>query len=81
MDVKINKRFVRQRLLDLDIDQRQLSIQSGIPEQTISRLMNGRGFTSRTLGKLALALRCRPNDLVVGEMKYIGIQPSKETPP
>jgi DNA-binding Xre family transcriptional regulator len=63
-DLRINARFVKQILLDKDLDQRELAKLSGISEPTITRLLHGRPFTSDTLGKLADALECHPVDLI-----------------
>lgn len=51
-------------LLDKDLDQRELARISGISEPTITRLLQGKPFTSDTLGKLADALDCNPVDLI-----------------
>lgn len=64
MTVKINAKFVKQMLLERDMDQRGLAVGSGLSEITISRLMQGRPFSSETLGKLAKALGCHPVDLI-----------------
>jgi DNA-binding Xre family transcriptional regulator len=64
VSVKINSRFVKQMLLDKDLDQRKLAEISGVSEPTITRLMHGKPFTSDTLGKLASALECHPIDLI-----------------
>jgi DNA-binding Xre family transcriptional regulator len=64
--VKINAKFVRQMLIELEMDQQDLARKSGISEQTITRLLQGKPFTSDTLGKLAKALRCHPVDLIEG---------------
>ena len=64
MSVVINARFVRQRMVDLDYDQKTVAKVSGLTEASISRLMNGGGFTSNTLGALAKALACNPVDLI-----------------
>lgn len=63
-DVKINAKFVKQILLNRDLDQRELSKLSGISEPTITRLLHGRAFSSDTLGRLAAALGCHPIDLI-----------------
>ena len=63
-NVKINAKFVKQILLNKDLDQRELAKLSGISEPTITRLLHGRPFTSDTLGKLAEALECHPIDLI-----------------
>lgn len=63
-NVKINARFVKQILLNKDLDQRELAKLSGISEPTITRLLHGRPFSSETLGKLAEALDCHPIDLI-----------------
>lgn len=62
--VRINAKFIKQILIDMDIDQQVLAQRSGLSEPTISRIMNGRPFTSETLGKLAKALDCHPVDLI-----------------
>lgn len=62
--VQINAKFVRQMLLDLEIDQRELAKMSGVSEPTITRLLQGKPFTSDTLVKLAKALECNPIDLI-----------------
>lgn len=51
-------------LLDRELDQRELAKISGISEPTITRLLQGKPFTSDTLGKLAGALECHPVDLI-----------------
>jgi DNA-binding Xre family transcriptional regulator len=63
-NVKINAKFVKQILLNKDLDQRELAKLSGISEPTITRLLHGRPFTSDTLGRLADALECHPIDLI-----------------
>jgi transcriptional regulator with XRE-family HTH domain len=63
-NVKINAKFVKQILLNKDLDQRELAKLSGISEPTITRLLHGRPFSSDTLGKLAEALDCHPIDLI-----------------
>jgi DNA-binding Xre family transcriptional regulator len=63
-NVRINARFVKQMLLDRDIDQRGLARISGISEPTITRLLHGKPFTSDTLARLAGALECHPIDLI-----------------
>lgn len=64
MSVKINTRFVRQRMLDLGWEQKDLAAAANLTEATISRLLNGSDFTSRTLGLLSAALQCAPVDLI-----------------
>lgn len=64
MSVKINAKFVRSRLVQLDSDQKGLAEAAGLTEATVSRLLNGGDFTSRTLGMLAKALDCSPVDLI-----------------
>jgi DNA-binding Xre family transcriptional regulator len=64
MTVKINAKFVKQMLLERDMDQQGLAELSQLSEITISRLMQGRPFTSETLGKIARALDCHPVDLI-----------------
>lgn len=66
MTVKINAKFVKQMLIAKDMDQQMLAQSSGISEQTIVRLLQGKPFTSDTLGKLANALECHPVDLIDG---------------
>lgn len=51
-------------LLDKNLDQRELARLSDISEPTITRLLQGKPFTSDTLGKLASALNCNPVDLI-----------------
>lgn len=63
-DVRINAKFVRQVLLDKELDQRELAKISGVSEPTITRLLQGKPFTSDTLGKIAGALGCHPVDLI-----------------
>lgn len=63
-EVQINAKFVRQMLLDKELDQRELAKISGVSEPTITRLLQGRPFTSDTLGKIADALDCNPVDLI-----------------
>lgn len=62
--LKINNRFVREMLFKLEMDQRTLAERAGISEPTMIRLMQGKPFTSDTLGKLAEALECSPVDLL-----------------
>jgi DNA-binding Xre family transcriptional regulator len=62
--VKLNAKFVKQMLIELDLDQQGLAARSGLSEITVSRLMQGKAFNSETLGKLATALGCHPVDLI-----------------
>lgn len=64
MSVRINAKFVRQKLLEKDLDQKGLAELTGMTEATVSRLLNGKPFTSATLEKLAKVLDCSPVDLV-----------------
>jgi len=64
MTVRINAKFVKQMLLERDMDQQGLAGRSELSEITISRLMQGKPFTSETLGKIAKALDCHPIDLI-----------------
>ncbi len=64
MTVKINTKFVKQMLLERELDQQRLAERSELSEITISRLMQGKPFTSETLGKIAKALGCHPVDLI-----------------
>lgn len=63
-NVTINAKFVKQILLNRDLDQRELAKLSGISEPTITRLLHGKPFSSDTLGRLADALNCHPIDLI-----------------
>lgn len=67
MTVKINEKFVKMILIQRNEDIRQVAERSGIGEATLYRIIRGAGFTSHTLGKLAAALECSPNDLIVSE--------------
>lgn len=67
MTVKINTKFVKQMLLERNMDQQGLAERSELSEITISRLMQGKPFTSETLGKMAKALGCHPIDLINAE--------------
>jgi len=62
--LKINSRFVKEMLFRTGMDQRTLAETAGISEPTMIRLMQGKPFTSETLGKLAEALECSPVDLL-----------------
>ena len=64
MTVMINAKFVKQMLLERDMDQQALAARSALSEITISRIMRGKPFTSETLGKMAKALDCHPVDLI-----------------
>lgn len=64
MSVRIHARFVRQKMLEKDLDQKGLAELTGMTETTISRLLSGKPFTSSTLEKLAKVLDCSPVDLV-----------------
>lgn len=64
MSVRFNAKFVRQMLIERDMDQRALAEASGLSEITISRVMQGKPFNSETLGKVAEALGCHPVDLI-----------------
>lgn len=67
MTVKINKKFVKTIMVQRNEDIRRVAERSGIGEATLYRIINGAGFTSQTLGKLAAALECSPNDLIESE--------------
>lgn len=64
MSVRINAKFVRQMLIERGMDQRMLAEKSNISEPTITRLLQGKPFTSRVLGDMAEALGCHPVDLI-----------------
>ena len=64
MTVKINARFVKQMLLERDMDQQGLAGRAAGYQKSPSALMQGRPFTSETLGKIAKALDCHPVDLI-----------------
>lgn len=64
MSVKLNAKFVKQMLVEREMDQKGLAELSGLSEITISRLMKGSRFNSETLAKIADALDCHPVDLI-----------------
>lgn len=64
MAVKLNAKFVKQMLIEREMDQKGLAEKSGLSEITISRLMKGSRFNSETLAKIADALGCHPVDLI-----------------
>lgn len=66
-EVKLNARFVKTRLLDLEMSARDLAVAAGIGEATMYRILNGAPFESKTLGKVAAALGCHPVDLIEAE--------------
>lgn len=65
--VKLNAKFVKMRLLDLEMSARDLASEAGIGEATMYRILNGAAFESKTLGKVAAALGCHPVDLIEAE--------------
>jgi len=64
--VKINAKFIKHMLVTLEMNQKDLASKSAISEQTLTRIMKGKVFSSDTLGKLADALKCNPIDLIDG---------------
>lgn len=62
--VTINSVALRVFMARMGINQRELAGLSGISEQTLIRLQDGRPFGSETLGKLADALNVHPADLI-----------------
>jgi DNA-binding Xre family transcriptional regulator len=66
-DVKINAKFIKTRLVELEMSARDLATAAGIGEATMYRILNGGPFESRTLGKVAAALGCNPVDLIESE--------------
>ena len=65
--VRLNMKFVKQRLSERDLTMRDLAAKASIGEATMYRIANGAGFNLETLGKLADALNCSPFDLIEAE--------------
>lgn len=66
-EVKLNAKFVKMRLLELEMSARDLALAAGIGEATMYRILNGARFESTTLSKVASALGCHPVDLIEAE--------------
>lgn len=47
-----------------NLTQAQLAERASVSEATVSSIENGAGFGKKTLQRLALALECRPGDLL-----------------
>lgn len=63
--VRIDKHKVKVLMALRNIDtQRELVKRSGLHESTVIKVLNGEGFKSETLERLAGALECSPMDLL-----------------
>ena len=67
VSVRIDAKYVKKLLIDLDWTQRDLARESGLSEPTVYNVLGGKRFTSETLEKLATALGVNPIDLVEAE--------------
>lgn len=64
MTVRINSNFVRTRLTQRDMTIGELAEAVGVSTQTIHNLLNGDGFRTETLGRLAEVLETTPSRLI-----------------
>lgn len=61
----VDRMAIKRRMKALQIpSQRVLAKQMGMDYIHLNRIINGRAFTSTTLGRLAKALDCSPKSLV-----------------
>ena len=64
--VRLNQKFIRQRLVELDESVHSIAETSALGQATWSRLVNKDvNWTSETLYQLSRDLQCSPADLIV----------------
>ena len=66
--VKLNQKFIRHRLVELDESVHSIAETSSLGQATWSRLVNKDvNWTSETLYQLSHDLQCSPADLIIAE--------------
>jgi DNA-binding Xre family transcriptional regulator len=59
--LQIDKKKIKVRMVELDINQKELSQRAGLSEATISRILHRKiPFTSTTVSRLAVCLEMTP---------------------
>lgn len=62
----VNSKFIRKRLIDLNMSTHDLALNMGVTNSTVWRMLTGKlknGITSKTAGKLLNALKLDTKDL------------------